>query len=110
MSPANGRPPSKNPKEHPFQMRLSQRDIEVLDRCKKTFGLSRSRALLYGLDLLDMATKNREFRQLVDAIEILKEYEDNADKYEQDEFRYLMDKQLSQIRFNFERFMSTYEK
>ena len=110
MSPANGRPPSKNPKEHPFQMRLSQRDIEILDRCKKTFGLSRSRALLYGLDLLDMATKNREFRQLIDAMEILKQLEDDKDIYENNEFEYLIDKQLSQIRFNFERFMSTYKK
>lgn len=109
MSPANGRPPSTNPKLHVFQMRLSENDIEILDNCKKTFGLPKARTLLYGLDVLDMATKNREFRQLVDAFMILKEIEENEDRYSHDEYQYKLKRQLNQIRFNFEEFMKTYK-
>lgn len=110
MSPAHGRPPSENPKEHTFQMRLSDYDEEILEKCKKTYGLAKSATLLFGLQILDFASDNREFRQFIDALIIFKQIENRKWKMDSDEYEYLVEKQKRQIRFNFEEFMKMYEK
>lgn len=110
MSPAYGRPPSDNPKVFPFQMRLSENDKAVLEACRKTYGLSKSETFLFGLEILEFATKNSDFRQLMDAFVILKQIEDRKDKYEAKEFQELISRQLRQIKFNFEEFMKTYQR
>ncbi len=110
MSPASGRPPSENPKIHPFQMRLSEKDNKILEKCKKTFGFSKAKALLYGLELLDMANENFEFRQLFDALVVLKEIEASEELYQEEEYDRAIKRQLSQIQFNCQEFIKTYKK
>ena len=110
MSPANGRPPSENPKEHTFQMRLSNYDEEILEKCRQTYGLAKSATLLFGLQILDFASENREFRQLIDALVILKQIEDRKEKMDSEDYKYLIGKQKKQIKYNFDEFMNTYEK
>ena len=110
MSPAYGRPPSDNPKEHIFQMRLSNYDIEILEKCRSTYGLSKAATLLFGLKPLEFATNNREFRQLLDALIILKQVEELCQRTPNCENKALLERQLNQVRFNFNEFLRTYEE
>lgn len=100
----------KETKEIPFEMCLSQEDIEILNRCKKIFGISKPETFLYGLEILDFTTNNRDFRQLIDALVILKQIIDRKEKIEGDEYEYLLSCQLNQVKFNFKEFVKNYKK
>lgn len=49
MSPAHGRPPSKNPKEHQKRIRMSDEDVEILDYCCKKTGRTQSDIIREGI-------------------------------------------------------------
>ena len=49
MSPAHGRPPSKNPKEHQKRIRMSDEDVEILDYCCKKTGRTQSDIIRDGI-------------------------------------------------------------
>ena len=42
MSPAHGRPPSKDPKEHQKRIRMSDEDVKILEYCCKVTGRTQS--------------------------------------------------------------------
>lgn len=49
MSPAHGRPPSKNPKEHQKRIRMSDEDVGILDYCCKKTGKTQSDIIREGI-------------------------------------------------------------
>ncbi len=49
MSPAHGRPPSKDPKEHQKRIRMSDEDVRILEYCCKTTGRTQSDIIREGI-------------------------------------------------------------
>ena len=49
MSPAHGRPPSKDPKEHQKRIRMSDEDVEILEYCCKKTGRTQSDIIREGI-------------------------------------------------------------
>lgn len=49
MSPAHGRPPSKDPKEHQKRIRMSDEDVKILGYCCKATGRTQSDVIREGI-------------------------------------------------------------
>ncbi len=49
MSPAHGRPPSKEPKEHQKRIRMSDEDIRILEYCCQMTGKTQSDVIREGI-------------------------------------------------------------
>ena len=49
LSPAYGRPPSKNPKEHQKRIRMSDEDVKILEYCCKATGRTQSDIIREGI-------------------------------------------------------------
>ena len=53
MAPTKmGRPPSDNPKDFKFHMRMDKETLEKLDKCAQELSLSRSDVIRKGIDLI----------------------------------------------------------
>lgn len=52
MSPAHGRPPSKDPKRNDTRIRLTDSEREKLDFCAKKTGMTKSNVIRQGIDLV----------------------------------------------------------
>lgn len=50
MSPRTGRPPSDNPKDRGYRLRVSDDDLKKLDFCCKVFGLTKAEVIRQGLE------------------------------------------------------------
>lgn len=60
MSPRNGRPPSKDPKNHETRIRMSDKDIEKLEYCRKVMGLTRAELIRRGIDKIYRELKSAD--------------------------------------------------
>ena len=49
MSPAHGRPPSKDPKRHETRIRMSDEDVEILEYCCKVTGRTKTDIIRDGI-------------------------------------------------------------
>lgn len=49
MSPAYGRPPSQNPKDHQKRIRMSDEDVRILEYCCKITGKTQSDIIREGI-------------------------------------------------------------
>lgn len=49
LSPANGRPPSKDPKTHDTKIRMSDKDIEMLEYCCEKTGKKKAQIIRMGI-------------------------------------------------------------
>ena len=49
LSPAHGRPPSKDPKEHQKRIRMSDEDVRILEYCSKATGRTQSDIIREGI-------------------------------------------------------------
>lgn len=49
MSPAHGRPPSKDPKEHQKRIRMSDEDVKILEYCCRVTGRTQSDIIREGI-------------------------------------------------------------
>lgn len=52
MSPAKGRPPSKDPKRNNTRIRLTDREAEKLEFCSEKTGLTKADVIRKGIDLV----------------------------------------------------------
>lgn len=52
MSPAKGRPPSKDPKRNDTRIRLTDREAEKLDYCSKKMSLTKADVIRKGIDMV----------------------------------------------------------
>lgn len=52
MSPAHGRPPSKDPKRNDMRIRLTDSEREKLDYCSEVTGMNKSDIIRRGIDLV----------------------------------------------------------
>ena len=52
MSPAKGRPPSKDPKRNDTRIRLTDSEAEKLELCSKETGLTKADVIRKGIDLV----------------------------------------------------------
>lgn len=60
MSPAHGRPPSKNPKEHQKRIRMSDEDVKILEYCCKVTGRTQSDVIREGIREVYQKLKRKE--------------------------------------------------
>lgn len=49
LSPASGRPPSKDPKIHDTKIRMSDKDIEMLEFCCEKTGKKKAQIIRMGI-------------------------------------------------------------
>ncbi len=59
MSPAHGRPPSKDPKVHDTKIRMSDKDIEILEYCCKMTGKKKAEIIRMGIKKVYEDIKNK---------------------------------------------------
>jgi len=52
MSPAHGRPPSKDPKRNDTRIRLTDSEAEKLEYCSKITGMTKADVIRKGIDLV----------------------------------------------------------
>lgn len=52
MSPANGRPPSKDPKRNDTRIRLTDSEAAKLDFCAKSTGMTKADVIRKGIDMV----------------------------------------------------------
>lgn len=52
MSPAHGRPPSKDPKRNDTRIRLTDSEVEKLNYCAKQTGRTKADIIREGIDLV----------------------------------------------------------
>lgn len=52
MSPAHGRPPSKNPRCNDTRIRLTDDERNKLDYCSKVTGMTKADVIRKGIDLV----------------------------------------------------------
>lgn len=52
MSPANGRPPSKDPKRNDTRIRLTDSEAQKLDYCSKVTGMTKTDVIRKGIDMV----------------------------------------------------------
>lgn len=52
MSPAKGRPPSKDPKRNDTRIRLTDSEAKKLEFCSKETGLTKTDVIRKGIDLV----------------------------------------------------------
>lgn len=60
MSPAYGRPPSKDPKGHRESFRMSDSDVEKIDYCVKKTGMKKVDIIRMGIDKVYNELKEKE--------------------------------------------------
>lgn len=60
MSPAYGRPPSKDPKGHRESFRMSDNDIEKLNFCVSKTGMRKAEIVRMGIDRIYKELKEKE--------------------------------------------------
>lgn len=60
LSPAHGRPPSKDPKGHRESFRMSDSDIEKLNFCIKKTGMKKVDVVRMGIDKVYKELKEKE--------------------------------------------------
>ncbi len=61
LSPAHGRPPSKDPKRNDTRIRLTDGEREKLDFCSKQTGMTKADIIRKGIDLVyQKVTKKKE--------------------------------------------------
>lgn len=59
MSPAYGRPPSKDPKTHDTKIRMSDKDIEMLEYCCKETRKKKAEIIRMGIRKVYEELKNK---------------------------------------------------
>lgn len=52
MSPANGRPPSKDPKRNDTRIRLTDSEAQKLEYCSKATGMTKTDVIRKGIDMV----------------------------------------------------------
>lgn len=52
MTPSTGRPPSDNPKDLQYRLRMTKEDAEKLEYCCKATGKTKAEILREGLELV----------------------------------------------------------
>lgn len=52
MSPAKGRPPSKDPKRNDTRIRLTDNEVQKLEYCSKTTGMTKADVIRKGIDMV----------------------------------------------------------
>lgn len=52
MSPANGRPPSNDPKRNDTRIRLTDSEAYKLDYCSKITGMTKADVIRKGIDMV----------------------------------------------------------
>lgn len=52
MSPAHGRPPSKDPKKNDTRIRLTDSEAQKLDYCSKVTGMTKADVIRKGIDMV----------------------------------------------------------
>lgn len=52
MSPAYGRPPSKDPKRNDTRIRLTDNEAEKLDFCARKTGMTKADVIRKGIDMV----------------------------------------------------------
>lgn len=60
MSPAHGRPPSKEPKEHQKRIRMSDEDVEILEYCCQKTEMTQSDVIRLGIRKVYAELKEKE--------------------------------------------------
>lgn len=50
MATRTGRPPSDNPKDRGYRLRVSDEDLEKLDYCAEVLGLTKAEVIRQGID------------------------------------------------------------
>lgn len=60
MSPAHGRPPSKDPKRNDTRIRLTDREAEKLTYCAEKTGMTKADVIRKGIDLVYEELKEKE--------------------------------------------------
>lgn len=61
LSPAHGRPPSKDPKRNDTRIRLTDSECEKLDFCAEQTGMTKADIIRKGIDLVyQEVTKKKE--------------------------------------------------
>lgn len=60
MSPAHGRPPSKDPKIHDTKIRMSDADISMLDYCCRVTGKKKAEIIRMGIKKVYEELKEKE--------------------------------------------------
>lgn len=50
MSPRTGRPPSENPKDRGYRLRVSDDDLKKLDYCCQVLGLTKAEIIRQGIE------------------------------------------------------------
>ena len=50
MSPANGRPPSKDPKRNDTRIRLTDSEAQKLEYCSKATGMTKTEVVRNGIE------------------------------------------------------------
>jgi len=60
LSPAYGRPPSKDPKWHRESFRMSDSDIEKINFCVEKTGMKKVDVVRRGIDLVYKEIKEKE--------------------------------------------------
>lgn len=59
VSPAHGRPPSKDPKVHDTKIRMSDNDIEMLEYCCRESGKKKAEIIRMGIRKVYEELKNK---------------------------------------------------
>lgn len=52
MSPAKGRPPSKDPKRNDTRIRLTDSEVEKLEYCSRKTGMTKADVIRRGIDMV----------------------------------------------------------
>lgn len=52
MSPRTGRPPTENPKDRGYRLRVSDEDLQMLDYCAEVLGLTKAEIIRQGIKLM----------------------------------------------------------
>lgn len=59
MSPRTGRPPSENPKDRGYRLRMSDEDLRMLDYCVEVLGLTKAEIIRHGIQFMYEKAKNQ---------------------------------------------------
>ena len=102
MSP---RKKSENSKRQRMELRLNDTELECISKIQNSLGLSKSGAILYALNVLELASINRDFRELANALLILKNLKEHQSSYDDiEEYEQKFNKQIRQVKYFFENF------
>ena len=108
MSP---RKKSENSKRQRMELRLNDTELECISKIQNSLGLSKSGAILYALNVLELASINRDFRELANALLILKNLKEHQSSYDDIEgYEQKFNNQIRQVKYCFENFIETYTK